>query len=76
MTPNPSGGGGGNFGNLVYFYKNLLLHSGAWFRQTKSIVMMTKDRSTKIQNFMTPGAGFLILGHGNISEIQGMHYFF
>ena len=60
----------------MYFLKNLLLHSGAWFRQTKCIVMMTKERSTKIVNFMTRGAGVLVLGHGHkIHEVK-MHYFF
>ena len=29
---------------------------------------MTKERSTKIVNFMTPGAGVLMLGHGHISH--------
>ena len=28
--------------------------------------MMTKEGSTKIVNFMTPGAGVLMLGHGHI----------
>ena len=37
--------------------KNLLLYSGAWFRQNKCIVIMTKEESTKIENFMTPGHG-------------------
>ena len=51
----------------MYFFKNLLLYSGAWFRQTKCIVMMTKEGSTKIVNFMNPGAGVLMLGRGHIS---------
>ena len=29
------------------------------------IVMMTKEGSTKIVNFMTPGAGVLLLGRGH-----------
>ena len=41
----------------MYFLKNLLLYSGAWFKQTKCIVMMTKDGSIKILNFMAPRAG-------------------
>ena len=45
---------------IHYFFTNLLLYSGAWFRQTKCIVMMTKEGSTKIVNFMTPGAGVLV----------------
>ena len=28
---------------------------------------MTKEGSSKIVNFMTPGAGVLVLGHGHIS---------
>ena len=62
----------------MYFYKNLLLYSGAyiWFRQTKYIVMMFKDRSTKIENFMTPGTWVLLLGRGHISHVLKMHYFF
>ena len=35
-------------------------------RQTKYIVMITKEVSTKIVNFMTPGAEVLMLGRGNI----------
>ena len=38
--------------------------------------MMTTERSTKIVNFMTPGAGVLVLGRGHISHIVKMHYFF
>ena len=38
--------------------------------------MMTKKRSTKIVNFMTPRAGVLLLGRGLISHIVKMHYFF
>ena len=60
MTPIPRGG---NLGvksvKLMYFFKNLLLYSQALIRQTKYVVMMTKEGSTKIVNFMTPGAGFL-----------------
>ena len=77
MTPTQRGG---NFGvksvKLIYFLKNRLHYSGAWFRQTKCIVMMTKEGSTKIVNFMTPGAGVLVLGRGHISHMVKMHYFF
>ena len=38
--------------------------------------MMTKEGSTKTVNFMTPGAGVLVLGCGHISYIVKMHYFF
>ena len=32
------------------------------------IAMMTKEGSTQIVNFMTPGAGVLMLGRGHISH--------
>ena len=71
---------GGNFGvkseKLLYFLKNLLLYSQALIRQTKYVVMMTKEGSSKIVNFMTPGAGVLVLGRGLISHIVKMLYFF
>ena len=44
-------------------FKNLL-YSQVWIRQTKYIVIMTKEGSTKILNFMTPGAGVLVQGLG------------
>ena len=52
---------------MNYFFKNLLLYSQALIRQTKYIVMMTKEGSTKIVNFMTPGVGVLMLGRGHMS---------
>ena len=39
----------------------------AW-SSIKYIVMMTKEGTTKIVNFMTHGAGILILGCGHISH--------
>ena len=60
----------------MYFLENLLLYFGAWFRQTKYVVMMTKEGCTKIVNLMTPGAGVLVQGHGHISHVVKMHNFF
>ena len=60
----------------MYFLKHLLLYSQALIRQTKYVVMMTKEGSTKIVNFMTPGVGILVLGRGHISHRVKMHYFF
>ena len=60
----------------MYFFKNLLLYSQALIRQTKYVVMMTKEGSTKIVNFMTPGAGVLVLGRGHISHYENALYFF
>ena len=42
--------------NMHYFFKNLLLFSQALIRQTKYIVMLTKEGSIKIVNFMIPRA--------------------
>ena len=37
---------------------------------------MTKEGSTNIVNFMTPWAGVLVQGHGHMSNIEKMHFFF
>ena len=37
--------------------------------------MMTKEGSTKILTFMTPGAGVLVLVYGHISHIVKIHFF-
>ena len=60
---------------MHYFFKNIL-YSHAFIRQTKYIVMMTKEGSTKILNFMIPWAGVFVLGCGHISHIVKMHYLF
>ena len=60
----------------MYFLKNRLLYSQVLIRQTKYVVMMTKEGSTKIVNFMTLGVGVLVLGRGHISHRVKMHYFF
>ena len=60
---------------MHYFFKNLLLYFQALMKQTKYVVMMTKEGSTKIVNFMSPGAGVLVLGCGHISHRVKMHYF-
>ena len=36
--------------------------------------MMTKEGSTQIVHFMTPGAGILMLGRGHISHMVNMYY--
>ena len=37
---------------------------------------MTKEGFTKCVTFMTPVAGFLVLGRGHISYIVKMYYYF
>ena len=56
----------------MYFLskKNVLLYSRAVFIQTKCIVMVTMDKSTKIVNSMTPGTGLLVLRYGHIVKMQ------
>ena len=61
---------------IAVFLKNFLLLSLAWSIQTKCIVLMTKEKSTKIVNFMSPEAGVLVQERGHISHIVKMHYFF
>ena len=61
---------------IHYFFKNLILYSHAYIGQTKYIVMMTKEVSTKIVNFMTPGEEVIALGCGHISHILKIYYFF
>ena len=59
---------------MHYFFKNLLLYSG--IKQTNYKVIMTKERSTKIVNFMTLWTGDLVLRCGHLSHIVKMYYFF
>ena len=71
--------GRGHVSDIVkihYCYKNLLLYSQAQIRQTEGIVMMSKEGSTKIVNFMTPEAGILVLGRGHISHIVKINALF
>ena len=62
---------------MCYVFKNLLLYSRAWMRQCEYILMMTKERSTKIVDFMTSRAWILVTERGSISHYAvKMHYFF
>ena len=60
---------------MHYFFKNLH-YSQAQNRKTKYIVMITKEGSTKIVNFMTSGAEVFVLGCVHVSYVVKMHYFF
>ena len=64
----------GHILKLHYLFKNLLLYSQAQIRQTEGMVMMSKEGTTKIVNFMTPGVGVLALGCGQISYVGKMLY--
>ena len=61
---------------MQFSHKNHLLYFQALIKGIKYIVTMTKKGSTKIVNFMTPGAGVFVLGRGHISHLVKMHYFF
>ena len=70
--------GRGHINHIVkmhYILKILLLYSDK-IRQTKYIVMMNKDGSSKIVIYMTPGSGVLVLGRGHINHIVKKHFFF
>ena len=60
--------------NALFLYKIIFSSSQAQIRQTKYVVMMTKEGSPNFVNFMTPGAGVLVLGRGHMSHIGKMHY--
>ena len=65
--------GYGHINNIVkmhYFFKksSSLLPGIDQTNYGLYIVLMTKERSTKIVNFMTPRAGVLMLGCGHISH--------
>ena len=53
---------------MHYFFKNLSSLLPGKDQTTMFIVMMTKEGSTKIINFVTPRAGVLMLGRGHISH--------
>ena len=59
---------------MHYFFKILLLYSQAKIRQTKYVLMMTKEGSTKIINFMTPGAAVVVLRYVHIRTIGKVHF--
>ena len=56
------------YSEKALFFKNYLLFSGARFRQSKYMVLMTKEESTKIVNFMTPVGTILVLRRGHKSH--------
>ena len=63
MNPGPGGFelGHGHICHIVkmhYFFTNLLF--APKIRQTKYVIMMTKEGCTKIVNFITPWAGVLV----------------
>ena len=52
---------------MHYFFKNPHLETRTtWIKQAKYMMTLIKEESTQILNFMTPGAGVLVLGRGHI----------
>ena len=45
-------------------------------RQTENMIMMAKEGSTKILNFITPGQGLPVLGRDHIHHKVKMHWVF
>ena len=58
---------------MHYFFKNLFLYTQFKIRQSEGIVVMTKEESTKILNFMTHGAGVFVLGHSHIVKCNSSY---
>ena len=59
---------------MIYFLK-IPLYSVAWSIQTTCIVMKTKEGSTRIVNFITPGVGVLVVWHVHTSYIVKIRYY-
>ena len=73
--------GCGHLSHIVkmhYFFKksSSLLPGIDQTNHGRYIVLMTKEGSTEIVNFLTPGAGVLLIGRGHISFTIKTHYFF
>ena len=72
--------GCGHISHLVkmhYFFKSSFsLLSKALIRQTKYIVMMTKEGSARVANFTTPRPRDLLLERGHINHIVKTYHFF
>ena len=62
--------------NALFLYKIIFSSSQAQIRQTKYVVKMTWEGSPNFINFMTPGAGFFVLGRGHTSNVVKMHYLY
>ena len=58
---------------IYYFYEILFFYSQAQIRQTEVIVMMSEEGSTEIVHYVTPMAGVLVQGCGQISHIVKLH---
>ena len=58
---------------MQYFFP-LLFFSRAWIIQIKYIVIMTKERSTKFVNLITPGAGVPLLGRNRCLKLHMFNF--
>ena len=57
------------------FFKNPLLYCWAYIKQTKYKVIMTKEWSTNIANFVTPSIEVIGLDCGRIGDVLNILYF-
>ena len=55
---------------MLYFFKNLLLYTQTFIRQTEGIVMMTKEDFTNIVDYIIHGTTVPLLRHSHIVKIQ------
>ena len=69
--------GNGPVSHLVKMFFFLKILFNTRYRSDKvRLVMITKDGSSKIENFVTPAAGSFVPGHCPVSHIVKIHYFF
>ena len=59
---------------LMHFLKKNLPYLGHVSDTFKCIGLIIKEGSTQVLNFMTPGAGILVMGCGHLGHIVKMHY--
>ena len=61
--------GRGHIVNMPFTISSpLLVYNRAWIRQNKYKAILAKEGSSTIVNFITIGAGGLMVGHGYISH--------
>ena len=60
----------------MYFFFLKIFFNTRYRSDKVRLVMITKDGSSKIENSVTPAAGSFVSGHGPVSHMVKIHYFF
>lgn len=58
---------------MVFFFRIFFFDSGYITQLTMCIIMMRKNASSEVANFMAPRSGVLVLGQGSNDCIVKMH---